>query len=70
MSRTYFCFGLQVPIEAANIYHGIVQYVYALNRTLAKNLEPNGINIINALKGHTFDSKYYRSCGSRRLYYA
>ena len=40
------------------MYHAIRQYAYALNKTLAKNLEPNGINIINALKGHTFDSKY------------
>ncbi|CAB3978900.1 Hypothetical predicted protein, partial [Paramuricea clavata] len=57
--RTCKCIFLKntslVPIEAANLYHGIVQYAYALNRTLAKNQEPNGINIIDALKGHTFD---------------
>jgi hypothetical protein len=56
-SRTCSCFA-QLPVEAAHLYHAVVQYVYALNRTLAKNFEPNGINIINALKKHTFDSKY------------
>ncbi|XP_028406590.1 atrial natriuretic peptide receptor 2-like [Dendronephthya gigantea] len=45
-----------VRIEGAHLYHAIRQYAYALNKTLAKNLEPNGINIINALKGHAFDS--------------
>ena len=46
-----------MPIEGAHLYDGILQYAYALNETLANNLETNGSNIINALKGHTFDSK-------------
>jgi hypothetical protein len=49
---------VQVPIEASNIYHAVLQYAYALNRTLAAKKEPNGINIIQALKNHTFDSMY------------
>ena len=46
-----------MPLEAAHLYHAIMEYAYALNETLANNLEPNGGNIINALKGHAFDSK-------------
>ena len=55
VSHNFFHF--QVPIEAAHLYHAVMQYAYALNKTLANNMEPNGMSIINALKGHTFDSK-------------
>ena len=51
-------FFTQVTIEAGHLYHAVLQYAYALNRTLARNLEPNGKNIINALKKYTFDSMY------------
>ena len=55
-SKKQYFFAIQVPVEAANLYHAVLQYAYALNKTLSNNLEPNGRNIINALKGHTFDS--------------
>ena len=42
---------------AAFLYDAVYQYAIALNKTLANNEEPNGMNIISKLLNKEYNSK-------------
>ena len=53
------CLNLQVPVYAAFLYDAVYQYAVALEKTLARNETPDGLNIISKLLNKEYHSKCY-----------
>ena len=52
---------------AAFLYDAVYQYAVALNKTLARNEEPTGTNIISKLLNKEYNSKYSAANPELRL---
>ena len=59
---------LQVPVYAAFLYDAVYQYAVALEKTLARNETPDGLNIISKLLNKEYNSKCYAA--ETRSYYS